>query len=332
MFKRLISLLFLVLLLSNCVFEDRSDCLPAMPTSLRLHVNYPQGQNADESALPIVRADFYIFDVQQRFVCCVSDETGPFNAGYQCTVNLSAGQYSVVLWGNKTKQYVCMPEPFIAGQTRLGDARLLLGPLANRLNVDFETSVSGPSMPLYHAIEQDIIVEEGKVTDVTLPLYRNTKTIRFAVRFQTKDGTLCEDLSHKYNVILRSADGVLGFDNSVLAGSTFDYTPTPEDDSIAEGFDAAFHKMTLRTDEAEISEILLTRKATVQSGTPEVFYRESLMKLLAGTGYSSQQALDRTHVYDIELCFTCGHGDGGTNTTVRIWVNGWEYVDFDEEV
>lgn len=326
--KHLIYLLSLsTVLLSGCLFDDQSDCPTDNATALRLHLSYNEGSEAS-GVLPIERADFYLFDANHHFVCSLTDVTGPFTTTYQRTLALPAGTYTLIAWANLDNSLATLPASFTAEETTLDDARLTLNSLSQETSATTtggeDVSTSGPQRPLYHAMEQSVRIVENQTTDLTLPLHRNTKDIRLTVSFYQKDGTLCEDPSHQPSARIYSTDGILRFDNTLLPCPAFAYTPATQDNSTAGSTGMLFHKMALRL-HADEPRIVINTPATQGEATP--FYSESLMKLLAGTGYATQEALDGRHVYNIVLRFTCPHGTSDTHTTVRIWVNGWEYVD-----
>lgn len=330
----LLCALSLPFVLAGCVFDDLSHC----PTDGVLTLSMSYGADAVQSApLPLERAGFYVFDSGNRFVCSLTDEEGPFTSGHEYHVPLPEDTYTVVSWGNLHERLAVSPEPFIPGQTTLDEARVRLAGTALPVRRDTGAgtgdisglpTATGPDKSLYCGMEQSIRVRTGQTTRAVIPLKRDTKVITLSVRYNRADGTPCDDPSHHPDACIRTADGIFKFDNSLSACGPFRLESTRRDDHIPNGFDAVFHKMTLRLDEPAEPEIILTAP-----GNPaEVVYKESLMEWLKGTAYDTQEKLDRTNEYLVELRFTCTHGGGDTHTTIRIFVNGWEYVPIHQDL
>ena len=323
--------------LSGCVFDDLSHCPVESDSGLNLRLSYRSGSEAAD-VLPLERADFYVFDARQHFVCSVTDKDGPFTAEHEYRVPLPAGTYTVVGWANLHERLAVSPESFIPGETTLDEARVLLAGMTQPAKADTKVAdgnfsqlpaTAGPDKYLYYGTEQSVRVHTGQTTRAVIGLKRDTKVITLSVRYTRADGTPCDDPSHHPHACIRTADGILQFDNSLSPCQPFLLECTRRDDDITGGFDATFHKMTLRLDEPVEPEILLVSSGNLlaSSDNPaEVIYRESLLKWLKGTGYDTQEKLDNTHEYLVELRFTCPHGGGSTHTTLRIFVNGWEYV------
>lgn len=334
--KKISGLLYTLILslsLSDCVFDDLSNCPKEDGGILSLHLSY-RSDTEGAGELPLKCADFYVFDARKRFVCSVTDKDGPFTAEREYRVPLPEGAYTVVSWANLHERLRVSPDPFIPGQTTFDEACLRLAGITQPAKADTRTTVSaikefpaigGPDKYLYYGTASSIHVHTGQITRTVIPLRRDTKVINLSVRYNRADETLCYNPSYHPDACIRTADGILKFDNSLSPCTPFLLEYTQRDDDIPGGFDATFHKMTLRLDEPEEPQILLTAP-----GHPaEVIYKESLLKWLRGTGYDIQEKLDNTHEFFVELRFTCPHGEGDTHTTIRIFVNGWEYVPID---
>lgn len=119
---RLLCTLPLVLSLSGCVFDDLSDC--PTDSSLSLRLSYVL-DGEEVLTLPVERADFFVFDEQNRFVCSVTDTDGPFTSERYYTVKLPEGTYSVLSWPNIHDDVVAGPE-FMPGQTLLDEVYIRL--------------------------------------------------------------------------------------------------------------------------------------------------------------------------------------------------------------
>lgn len=358
---KLLYALGLSLVLSSCVFDDLSHCPVECAGGLRLCLSYRSGsQEAD--VLPLERADFYVFDSRQHFVCSLTDIDGPFTAEHEYHIALPEGTYTVVSWANLHEKLKVSPEFFIPGETTLDEARVRLAGItlpaetathstkaindytnpqtATDDNISELAMVNGTDKYLYYGTEQSVRVHTGQTTRAVIGLKRDTKVITLSVRYNREDGTPCDDPSHHPDACIRTADGVFQFDNSLSPCEPFLLKSTQRDDDIPNGFDATFHKMTLRLDEPVEPEIILADPDSPDNpantdnppAPTAVLYRASLMKWLKGTGYDTQEKLDATHEYLVELLFTCPHGGGSTHTTIRIFVNGWEYVPMEDDL
>ncbi|WP_291596446.1 FimB/Mfa2 family fimbrial subunit [Bacteroides sp.] len=331
---RLAYILALALSLHGCMFDDLSHC--PTDSGIVLSLSYCLGTEAVQT-LPLKHVSFYVFDARKRFVCCVTDENEPFTADHTYYVPLPEGIYTVVSWANLHERVIISPEPFIPGETTLDEACIRLSettpsiPHESKAAED-DTSrlptAGGVDQFLYYGAEKSIAVHTGQTTRKVIGLKRNTKVINLSVRYNRADGTPCDNPSHHPDACIRTADGIFKFDNSLSPCCPYLLECTRRDDHITGGFDAAFHKVTLRSDEPVEPEIILT----APGNRAEVIYQASLMEWLRGTGYDSQEKLDNTHEYLVELRFTCTHGSDGTHTSIRIFVNGWEYVPMDDGV
>lgn len=331
---RLPYILALALSLQGCIFDDLSHC--PTDSGIVLSLSYRLGTE-EVQTLPLKHVSFYVFDARKRFVCCVTDANEPFTADHTYYVPLPEGIYTVVSWANLHERVMISPEPFIPGETTLDEACVRLSeatpsiPHESKAAED-DTSrlptAGGVDQFLYYGAEKSIAVHTGQTTRKVIGLKRNTKVINLSVRYNRADGTPCDDPSHHPDACIRTADGIFKFDNSLSPCCPYLLECTRRDDPITGGFDAAFHKMTLRPDEPVEPEIILT----APGNRAEVIYQASLMEWLRGTGYDSQEKLDNTHEYLVELRFTCTHGSDGTHTTIRVFVNGWEYVPMDDGV
>lgn len=351
---RLLYALVLSLALGGCVFDDLSHCPVDGIGSLSLRLSYASDTEEVQS-LPLDRADFYVFDSRNLFVCPLSDTSGPFTAEREYRFDLPEGTYTVVSWANLHDRLKISPDPFIPGQTTLDETLLRLAaiPLPAGTQTRALATNSGTTVPtaadnigelpkvdgvdkfLYHGMVQSIRVHTGQTARAVIRLKRDTKIINLSVRYNHADGTPCDDPSHHSDACIRTADGVLEFDNSLSPCPPFLLGSAQRDDNIPNGFDAAFHKMTLRLDEPVEPEIILAgsgRNPADPLAPAETVYRASLMKWLKGTGYDTQEKLDATHEYLVELRFTCPHDGGSTHTTLRIFVNGWEYVPMEDDL
>ena len=363
---RLLYALVLSLALGGCVFDDLSHCPVDSTGFLSLSLSYASDTEEEGRTLPLERADFYVFDSHNLFVCPLSDTSGPFTAEREYRLELPQGSYTVVSWANLHERLSVSPEPFIPVQTTLDEARLRLAAIplpaetqtralatnsgtavsAAADNIGELPKVDGVDKFLYHGMVQSVRVHTGQTARAVIRLKRDTKTINLSVRYTRADGTPCDDPSHHPDACIRTADGILEFDNSLSPCPPFLLGSAQRDDNIPNGFDAAFHKMTLRIDEPVEPEIILAgpgnpdnpantdnpANKTEAPAPAETVYRASLMKWLKGTGYDTQEKLDATHEYLVELRFTCPHGGGSTHTTLRIFVNGWEYVPMEDDL
>lgn len=317
--KTLSSILAIAFVLAGCTREDLADC-PDDISAINIKLRYDQ-EDTSLSDLPIQRANLYLFDAEQRFVYALTDSIGPFISTRAYPIPLEPGHYTAVAWANQDSTYHVTPSPFVAGRTTLGDARLQLAALTSTSRAETELAITGPAQPLYHAIEKQIIVLPRQTTEAVLPLRRNTKEINLLVRFKHRDGSSCIHPKFKNTPAIRSNDGILDFENSRLACDTIRYQPSAKADTVG-GYDARFHKMRLFLDGK--SQIVLT------GNDKSLLYTESLMKLIKGTGYNTQEKIDNTHIYNVELRFTCD--EDSTHVTVSIYVNGWKYVETTDDL
>ncbi|MEG1934938.1 MAG: FimB/Mfa2 family fimbrial subunit [Rikenellaceae bacterium] len=300
--------------------EDFSMCDPGVKISISYEYEI-------SSPVSLERTDLYLFDAEGRFVVQQSEQNivdGSTTVTH--TLRIPSGNYTAVAWGNLSNSVKVTPTNFVVGHTTLDQARLSLAEFSAASKANNITHTTGPEKVLLHAIIRNIHVRWDKQTHITMPLSRNTKHINVSVRFIDADGNVCDHTNHHLNTTIGGRDGILNFENSLLSCPSFLYTPAAET-NIAGGFDASFRKMRLFMGES--SDIIFTNPNAAIGNEP--FYRKSLMTLLDGTGYNSQQELDQTHVYNLEFRFRCDDWNT-THVTARIFVNGWEYVEMGGDV
>lgn len=150
-YRILLTLSFLLLLLSGCTKEDLSVCVTSTAFKCSFELN---NEHTDQFAKLVNKVDLYIFDGSGLLVKHISEAKDYLPEGYTISADLNYGTYTAVLYGtvngNKevsvgTKQgdlttaLAAMKE----GESRMSDMRLMLSSITGQTDRDLEVVLHG---------------------------------------------------------------------------------------------------------------------------------------------------------------------------------------------
>ena len=333
--------MFLSASLCGCIKEDLSGC----PTSgtLNLALSYTMhntedadGNPADLFAQQVHQVEVFVFDAQGRWVKTVTDQVSPSSrasrasATYLKPIELPAGEYQFVVWGNRSDD-----ETVLSGTERLETGRVSLRQLET---ADHVTMLSDS---LFHGMAaQTVTVKNNEEQTVPVSLTKDRNDVRLVVRYRAQGQT---DVStypvpaSQTTAYITDSNGAYDFTNAVASTQTFTYQPgrfAPKYDKLFHGelpegsypteqdycYVADFSCLRLMKDDTD-ARIVVKRK-------DEEVYNKPLMELITRIDkYRTQEALDREDRFLMELLLEYDPADA--NAVISITINGWKLVDRD---
>lgn len=150
-YRILLTISFLLLLLSGCTKDDLSVCVTS--TAFKCRFEFNDGQT-DQFAKLVNKVDLYIFDGSGLLVKHISHTQDYLPEGYTVTTDLNYGTYTAVLYGtvgsnkevsvgtkqgNLTTALKAMKE----GESRMSDMRLMLNSITGQTDRDLEVILHG---------------------------------------------------------------------------------------------------------------------------------------------------------------------------------------------
>lgn len=323
--RKMIAYMSALFWLVGCVNEDFSDCPQGSFQVAFEYVHHTDNTCPDRFHIDLSRIDLYVFDATGYFLKCITRKGNPFPEDFRIDPELSAGNYTLVAWGNLTDEVTLQPA-FITGQTTLGQALLSLGAAE-------DGSVSHKLTPVFYAMKQVEINNMEEQTEV-LSFIKNENHLHLNVKWFEKSGIPC---------IHRCADGVrvrvvdpkgatYKFDNSVVAsGNELTYNPYQSTYNDTWNQLASVFSL-MRLVEGEKLTLLIER--VMQDGAIKELYRSDLIGLIRMHPYTCVQLeLDRQDVYEVEISLIDDlDGDTDTYMQTAITVAGWTIILQDTEM
>jgi len=300
-YKILIAFAFLPLILpfNGCIEDDLSVCGVSVNFEFTKNV-----EDIDKFATNVDKINLYVFDSEGMYMGEYEEEGNRLHSG-PMKLNLMAGTYSLVAWGNLCDDYEL---PSFGIGTGIDDVILSL-----KRNQDTVRTHPGD---LYHGLVKDIVIEPSLQSNqsITISLTKNTNNIKVValnLPISKAAGTM-------YDCTINSINGDYNFDNSIAGINRLQYIPEAsinnENQLISD-----FVVMRELNDGSTRSRLLFTRN---QSGNnPETLVDLNLIEYLIPASITKD--LDRDDNFLIELTFDDTYG------TVSIKVNGWEYPEVD---
>jgi hypothetical protein len=159
-------LLLAVALAVACTKEDLTIC--GVDVSFRYDHNM---EGTDQFADSVTKVNLYVFNEAGRFVGHY-EEKGPFSDDFKMRIDLPAGTYHFVVWGDLGEEYTVTPltVPALSRANTLSDATLSL---TSGTNGRVDTHPTG----LYHGMRSNEEIVRPFGVEVEIPLIKNTKKV-----------------------------------------------------------------------------------------------------------------------------------------------------------
>lgn len=210
------SLVCSLILLTGCLGEDYSGCLPPGCGIVFNYVNHTDKDTIDRFLNDVEKVDLYIYDEHEKFVQHIEKDVASLaSANYRLQLDLTPGIYRVVTWGNLSED-VQMLGDYVPQQSNFYDGTIALN----------KVGLSHRLTPLFHG-SVTTTVETNKVKTDTVSLMKNTNNIRVIVRWQDKYGKPCNHgCPQKLSLRLTDNNGAYYFDNTLaIPKRQVEYSP-----------------------------------------------------------------------------------------------------------
>jgi hypothetical protein len=312
-----ICLLPFLFLTQGCLNDDLSVC------GVRLSFNYPDSLGDNRFASDVRKANVYIFDANTGVF--VNEYSATFEQlidGHILPVNLSAGTYDFITWGNLGDQFE--KTSFVPGETTFSEARLTLNALDNIVR-EYPDSMYYGAMRAKVVEAKDLVLNQ----EIVLDLKKNNKIINVTTRGLYDESSIIEDPSSPaFYCLITSKNGTYKFDN-YPTGEQYKYITH---DSIAHNAEDSTD-ITLRSNFVVLREfndnsltdsrlkIIASNGNTRQEGNApeEEFLDVSLTQCLNTVAVAEGAAIEDIEEFDIEIIVTW------TGATYSITINNWQY-------
>jgi hypothetical protein len=305
-----ICLLSFLFLAQGCLTDDLSVC------GVRLSFNYPDSVGDNRFVADVRKANVYIFDATTGLF--VNEYAATFEQlvdGHILPINLSAGRYHFITWGNVGNDFEITP--FTPDSSMFSDARLRLN-MADNIVREYPDS-------LYYGIDTVEVKASDLVINKTigLNLIRNNKKINVITNV-LYDGETVDPSS--FHCSISSKNGTYKFDN-YPTGEQYTYIP-PEGQEQVDSADYRLHSsfVVLREfNESSLTESVLrvaSGSGTRQEGAESFEYKIPLTQCLAPIAAGIGDAIENIPEFTIEIFIT--ETNGSISVTVRDWNDGEE--------
>ncbi|MDR1202811.1 MAG: FimB/Mfa2 family fimbrial subunit, partial [Tannerellaceae bacterium] len=312
-----ICLLSFLFLTQGCLTDDLSVC------GVRLSFNYTETPDGDNRfASDVRKANVYIFDaINGVFVDEYSATFEQLVDGHILPINLAAGTYDFITWGNIGDQFE--KTSFVPGETTFDEARITLKALDNTIREYPDSMYYGNMRAIVKA--SDLVLNQ----EIDLHLMKNNKRINVTTRgLYDETSTIDVPSNPTFYCLITSKNGTYKFDN-YPTGEQYKYITR---DSIAYNEEDSTD-VTLRSDFVVLREfsdnkltdsrlkIIHSNGNTRQEGgvAEEEFLDVSLTQCLNTVVVAGGPPIEDIEEFDIEIVVSW------TNGTYSITINDWNY-------
>ncbi len=313
-FKIFLMALFGMALLSSCVKEDLSNCLPQREVHTLKLTFVPRNVSITPTQADLKMAVVYIFDKAGNLFRTWTKQNPVLNTPYDTGIILGEDTYRLVGWINPdspytiTPAYTPTPEQAPATRAAMDEARVTL-------NIPADRNITGDIPMLFYGSTDQVIAPTQDV-NIEIPLTLDTYRIRVTIKGLPQDGST-------YRLQISDTNGAYDFNNNFVETPGFNYLNSATAGSGGGTGDLVLSVNTLRLDKGrspQISIVNTTTGRTVfpQNGQPSI----NLMDLIGQTGVD----VGTTHQINIEVPAPPTPPTDGTNTTIVVNINGWNVV------
>jgi hypothetical protein len=207
---KIFNIILPILLLSGAVGGCTKEDLSVCGVDVLFKFDYNMDQK-DKFASDIEWVDLFVFDSEGVFVDRFSYR-GPFEDHYRVRLNLPAGTYDFIVWGERRDEHYQLTE-LIQGGTRLSEAQLsLIAGNGGRIE-------NFPS-DLYHGSQMGTRVE-ALGTEVLIPMIKDTNKVQAVIRGLPVSAVTKGDFTCR----IEAENGNYNFENSLHGNRKLTYVP-----------------------------------------------------------------------------------------------------------
>ena len=306
---------------NNLIYEGEGDCGTYYNISFKYDYNM---KYADAFSKEVKSMDLFVFDSNDKLVKHVAVADGATIAadGFSIPLELPVGDYELLAWaGLMNMDAFNLLADVVEGQTTKQELQVMLNSTNGTSNEDLK--------PLFHGAMPLNITSEPGTYNKTMSLVKDTNVIRILLQ-QSSDTIVAE----KFRFEITADNGLLDYDNSLVAGNRVLYTPW----SISSGTanTAAFNGTRADAVSVVIAELTINRMIDGKSPILTVWNNEENKAVLSipiadyallvkgnyNSKMSSQEYLDRQDEYNMTFFLD----EDGKWLSASIIVNSWNVV------
>ena len=324
----MLATLFFALSTSSCmegfIYEGEGDC----NTYYNIKFKYDYNMKfADAFASEVNSMSLYVFDQSNTLVeSVVVDDVEKLQAAdFYIPLELNSGKYELVAWaGLMNEESFDLLANVEKGKTKREELQVAL-------KATDDKRVKEDLQPLYHgAMTLDYTSEPGTYTE-TLSLVKNTNVVRVVLQQMSADLD-----SDKLRYEITADNGLLDWNNEVVANGTLTYEPWSVASGVAEVANTRADEVSVAVAEFTISRIIegnspILTVYNIEEDKPVLSIPVADYALLVKGNYnremSNQEYLDRQDEYNMTFFLD---KDGNWLST-SIIINSWRVV-FNDDI
>ncbi len=308
------SIVLLFLLFSSCIREGiiQENC------ENNIHFVYDYNlENVDLFSHQVSKLTVFVFNENDRLQTILEDEvSGTFPDNYRMEIPLQNQKYSFIVWSGLYAQSYSFDNQI--SKSQLTD-ELIMDQLVVAVNTENNSHIITKKLhPLWHGILEKELTENETIT---IPLIRNTKTVRIVLKNMDKGG---KDINvDDFDFIIKSNNGMYSYINNPI-GTAYHYQPyytanDPEAGAIAE-------ISTLRLMAEQDNEFEIIHKKTGKSVLSRNVNLNTFLNALRLQQYedlSFQEYLDRSQTFGVIILYSGYDPEKGTFSSFHMDMNNW---------
>lgn len=306
---------------NNLIYEGEGDCGTYYNISFKYDYNM---KYADAFSKEVKSMDLFVFDSNDKLVKHVAVADGATIAadGFSIPLELPAGDYELLAWaGLMNMDSFTLLADVVEGKTTKQELQVMLNNTNGTSNEDLK--------PLFHGAMPLNITSEPGTYNKTMSLVKDTNVIRILLQ-QSSDTIVAE----KFRFEITADNGLLDYDNSLVAGNNVLYTPW----SVSSGTANTASVNRTRADAVSVvvAELTINRMIDGKSPILTVWNNEENKAVLSipiadyallvkgnyNSKMSSQEYLDRQDEYNMTFFLD----EDGKWLSASIIVNSWNVV------
>ncbi|WP_290539966.1 FimB/Mfa2 family fimbrial subunit [Alistipes sp.] len=260
----------------------------------------------------VKRIDVFVFDENGRFVTRLSDRSERFGKDYAMELDLPVGKFHLVAWAGLSEESYLFPTQWVEGECPVDR-------LTVKMRREADATLRRELAALWHA-EAHVEIVAGESRTTVLDLIKDTNKLRIVVQGENGMG-LNKDV---VDFVIRSKNGFLNYDNSLLEDDVVSYKPYYQSDADmgeASSVAAVVAEMnTLRLMENEPTRLVAVDNMGHTLIDIDLIHYLLLTKM-EGYSMSAQEYLDRQDEY--ALIFFLSKDAMGNYMVVQVKINDW---------
>ncbi|MFI3322485.1 MAG: FimB/Mfa2 family fimbrial subunit [Rikenellaceae bacterium] len=303
------------------VNDDYTDC----PTGTWLHFSYTYNiLDVDAAYNQVDDISIFIFDDNGRYIKTQEVDSLQFQQNSAMVeIDQPQGEYKILVWGGLSDSNYALSN-LIEGETLYEDVELSLSKSA-------EADENSALLSFLFHCRLDYIAVTDYYNIIEAPLVKNSNHFSVIIQDESNNDLQVGDLG----IVIRSDNGVLGYDNNIIEGNYINYTPysqfltevtnTSLDGEVVVSSICASYINTLRLFVGDDTSLSI-----VNTSNDERLVDISIVQYLLLTqsyygfgNISNQEYLDRQDSYSLIFYLEkCSDSTEGYICT-KVSVNGW---------